>query len=734
MRLIVGSSFALFSFILVVSARPNAPSTSEGVEENGAKIESSISTTNRYRQAIHLTNTSRGLRNSKIHDFRNLYSNQTEWLPISSSSQTKRKIKIKNKITINMVNFTTALNNSIEQTTARTNTDRLNVKTNNRGIGSNHIKPNALGINIVSGKEGSNSLNDNPFEKNHIPFTDSNLVESFIHNTIPDLKSTPGSLIIHPKFPNTNFSNKYFENNNEHNNNNNHQWNSHKNQYIIVEDVDPAYLPKPPPPPQPPWYDTWHDSSKPLSDNWNDNYNTPPPDPWPEYHTPQTSPWQEYHNPKPESWQETHNVSPDPWPETHNPSPELWQENNSPQPEPPSLVFHSEITYFPPDPEPEPKPPSPEPSPEYAYIPITRPQTTPEPVPEHNYHYPPYRPTPSSETNSQSQRPDQSKPVNPVYDDPVFVEPNTPIFITPVSITNIQNNPLNPIVATNGQPPPSIVVLEDLSVANDAPPAGAGLDATIGTTMTGSVTLGDPGVGSAAGAGGGGGAGAAAAAAAAGGAGAAGGAAAAAAAASSAAVATGITGGVVGSAAAGSAAMCNNIQLNSFNRQGIQCPPVNINVLSSGNVPPDGALDDDPGPPAQAPSNTPMDDPDDGGVILGSFSLFEYLSSLFGAINVLNPVGFAFWALMFAPLSILVTSGLGAMAFFFPWLFPRLWLGGRSLRTRRSFQNETDLLFFLNNRMNYDLDYLEKLLLTMESNRQIANLHLKNVKQRRKRR
>uniref|UniRef100_A0A8D9E4Q3 Uncharacterized protein n=1 Tax=Cacopsylla melanoneura TaxID=428564 RepID=A0A8D9E4Q3_9HEMI len=47
MRLIVGSSFALFSFILVVSARPNAPSTSEGVEENGAKIESSISTTNR---------------------------------------------------------------------------------------------------------------------------------------------------------------------------------------------------------------------------------------------------------------------------------------------------------------------------------------------------------------------------------------------------------------------------------------------------------------------------------------------------------------------------------------------------------------------------------------------------------------------------------------------------------------------------------------------------------------
>ncbi|KAL1455111.1 hypothetical protein WDU94_009229 [Cyamophila willieti] len=62
MRLIVGSLCALFVFILVVSARPNAPSTSEGVEENGAKIESSISTTNRVELEPERNATSENLR------------------------------------------------------------------------------------------------------------------------------------------------------------------------------------------------------------------------------------------------------------------------------------------------------------------------------------------------------------------------------------------------------------------------------------------------------------------------------------------------------------------------------------------------------------------------------------------------------------------------------------------------------------------------------------------------
>lgn len=664
-----------------------------GVEENGAKTESSISTTNRYRQTIDLALSQRAFRNSKIHDINKLYSDQTEWLPISSSSQTKRKIKIKDKSSINMFDFTKA--NLVEQSTARSKTDSLAINRND--VASDTIKPNALGINVIHPKESfyaedkydsdsnSFSISENPFEKNHIPHTDSNLVQSFIHNSLPDLKTDPSSFIIHPKFPN-NSTNKYLVSNNNH-----QPWggnNSHKNQFIIVEDVDPSLLPKPPNPPQPPWYDTWHDTTNPH-DTWHDN--TKPHDTW-------------HENPKPQ------------------------------QSDTPSVVFHSEITYFPPDPEPEPAAPLPE----YFHIPIPRPehQVTPEAQPQYNYHYPSYKPDPNPGPESTPPYTnDASKPVKPVYEDPVFVEPNTPIFITPVSITNIQNNPLNPVVATNGNPPPSIVVLEDLSTLDDDPSAGSGLDASMSTQLTGSMTLGDGGAAAAAaGAGNGaGGAGSAAGvgAAAAAGAGAAG--AAAAAAASSAALATGISGGVVGTAAAGNAAACNNIQVNTFNgqqglnRQGIQCPE-NVNINLNSGTPPDGGFDD-PAPPAQAPPADPGGE--DGGIILGSFSLFEYFSSIFGAINILNPVGFAFWALMFAPLSVLVTSGLGAVAFFFPWLFPRLWLG-RSFQNGRSLQNDTDILFSLKNKLKHDVYYLERRLLTIEAHKQTVNPYLKNVKQRRK--
>ncbi|XP_008475970.1 uncharacterized protein LOC103512946 [Diaphorina citri] len=61
MRLIEGSSCALFVFIFVVSARPNAPSTSQGVEENGAKTESSISTTNRVEPEPEISMTTENL-------------------------------------------------------------------------------------------------------------------------------------------------------------------------------------------------------------------------------------------------------------------------------------------------------------------------------------------------------------------------------------------------------------------------------------------------------------------------------------------------------------------------------------------------------------------------------------------------------------------------------------------------------------------------------------------------
>lgn len=675
-----------------------------GVEENGAKIEASNSTTNRYRQAIHFKNTNQEF------DFNKQYSGQTEWLPISSSSQYKRKIKIRNKSSINMYNFLETVNNaSIEPSTATETIGRVTENVRDI-IASNTIKPNALGLNIVNTKKknGIDISEDNSFEKNQIGHTDNNLIESFIHNSLPNLKSTASSYIIHSKYPNSNSSNKYFNNNSQnepqHWHHNSNHWNSHNNQYIIVEDVDPAYLPKPPPPPQPPWYEhhtpsPWHESYKPTPEPWHD-------------HSTSIETWHEHHSSYPNTWDKYHSTSTKPWSEQETSKPEL-----------PSVVVHSEITYFPPVPHPEHDVPSPEPHPEYSYTPIPQPETSPEPTPQHNYQHVPYRPEPSPEIEHYHPH-EQTKPSKPVYNDPVFVEPNTPIFITPVSITNIQNNPLNPIVATNGEPPPSIVVLEDLSVTNDSP-AGSGLNGSMGTTLTGSVTLADPGAGAGAGAAAGssGGAGPAVAAAAAAGA------AGSAAAAASSAVATGITGGVVGSAASGSTAICNNIEVNTFNRQGIQCPPVNINVLSSGDIPPD-EVDDDSSPPAQAPPATQVDTPEDGGIIVESFSLFEYLSSMFGAINVLNPVGFAFWALMFAPLSILVTSGLGAVAFFFPWLFPRLWLG-RSFRNRRSLQNETDLLFYMNKRLDYDLDYLENLLLTMESKSHKFNFN--NLKQRRKR-
>lgn len=56
-------------------------------------------------------------------------------------------------------------------------------------------------------------------------------------------------------------------------------------------------------------------------------------------------------------------------------------------------------------------------------------------------------------------------------------------------------------------------------------------------------------------------------------------------------------------------------------------------------------------------------------------SLMDYVASIFGGMNILNPIGFTFWSMMFAPLSIILTSGLSMFAFLFPWLFPAIWFG-----------------------------------------------------------
>lgn len=59
----------------------------------------------------------------------------------------------------------------------------------------------------------------------------------------------------------------------------------------------------------------------------------------------------------------------------------------------------------------------------------------------------------------------------------------------------------------------------------------------------------------------------------------------------------------------------------------------------------------------------------------GFISFLEDLIYLFTSINFIGPLMITFWSIIFPPMSIILTSGLGVISFLFPWILPRLWFG-----------------------------------------------------------
>jgi hypothetical protein len=58
-----------------------------------------------------------------------------------------------------------------------------------------------------------------------------------------------------------------------------------------------------------------------------------------------------------------------------------------------------------------------------------------------------------------------------------------------------------------------------------------------------------------------------------------------------------------------------------------------------------------------------------------SISFLDSITSLLSSINFIGPLMITFWSMLFPPMSIILTSGLGVISFLFPWILPRLWFG-----------------------------------------------------------
>lgn len=221
----------------------------------------------------------------------------------------------------------------------------------------------------------------------------------------------------------------------------------------------------------------------------------------------------------------------------------------------------------------------------------------------------------------------QHDPVGHDHQSPVFVTPieyQGPTFVTPISVTQA--------------PPPTIVILEDMDTVDASPQSDPLVEQ-------------DP----ATGVGGAGGGGAAAAAAA--------GAAAAAAAAGAGAGIVGISGGSaaiaatagVGGGGGGALTPADVVQCRSGGGATKVCTEL-ITTSSSTST------------------------------SSGSSSFLDGLIALFTSLNFFTPLALTFWSILFPPMAIILTSGLGVVSFLFPWLMPRIWfgrqLGGSSVNAK----------------------------------------------------
>lgn len=222
---------------------------------------------------------------------------------------------------------------------------------------------------------------------------------------------------------------------------------------------------------------------------------------------------------------------------------------------------------------------------------------------------------------------------------PAFVTPveyQGPTFVTPISVAQI---PLS-----DGNPPPTIVILEDIDPAAAEPPQS---DTP--------VVEQDP----AAAAGGGSGAGAGAVAAAAAGAGAA---AAAGAGAGAVASAVGAGAGVAGIAGGAAATVTAGVGAGGAAGGGGPSSPADAAQCRAVGGGASKVCSD-----LITTSSSPADS--------DSLSFLDGITSLFSSFNFIGPLMITFWSMIFPPMSIILTSGLGVISFLFPWMLPRLWFG-----------------------------------------------------------
>lgn len=358
------------------------------------------------------------------------------------------------------------------------------------------------------------------------------------------------------------------------------------------------------------------------------------------------------------------------------------------------------------DPEPEPVPsPEPVPRPTYHY-----PRPSPEPPPKPIYHYPPsthrpiyhdkpsshkpiyhYYPSPepqfpyTSVTVHTTFHPDpdpepspdiswQSQSHHPLPEpepeiiiansDPVPEPPalhDEPSGPSPPSFSVAPpSSPLNPTTITTGQKPPAIVIL---SSPEDDPPASVPLDDPVPAAGGGGSGGGGalplipiippiiPGIPVSA--------------------------------------APGLIGSVLSAGPPVGSSDCPSVQV--FNVQSMinniedkDCQ-ININsaINNNGQVEPpviqSDPLDDDIPDTSTVATTTKKPSSD------SSMGVFDYIASFFASLTLFNPISLSFWSFLFAPLSVLLASGLGLAALILPWFFPSYWVRRRSDNRRNDY-------------------------------------------------
>lgn len=255
---------------------------------------------------------------------------------------------------------------------------------------------------------------------------------------------------------------------------------------------------------------------------------------------------------------------------------------------------------------------------------------------------------------------------SPAYDNiPVLVNDQTPTFITPVQLQNAPTfitpieyqgptfvTPISVTQMWDGRPPPEIVILEDIDTESGPPqndPVVVEHDPVAG--VAGGVVSPATAAAATAAAGGAGAAAAAAAATAAGVAGAG----------AAAVVGLGVAGtsGGSGVAPGGGGALTPADQVQC--RAGRSTSKICSELITTSSSP------------------------------ASSGSFLDGLISLFTSLYVFGPLTLTFWSMLFPPMSVILTSGIGVVSFLFPWLLPRIWFGRQIGQTFNI--NQFDQLF-----------------------------------------